>query len=227
MSLWDAGTINRFMQQGEDAFASTYRCIVSRVALSVIADTADYAIPDELIDIRRITWKGKQIHPLPKRYLNEFFQGTQFIEKGEPRWFIYNGITAKTIRLFPTPNETVTAVTTGLFDTEIKNRCIIEYFQLPDYATKVIPPFFRRRLLKSFILNRCFRIEGSGQNLKNAKYHGAKYEQLQGVYGTLLSELYTNARRLIVQSQMRFEAPFLGTPHLNYSKYGFSVDEGE
>lgn len=225
MSIWDAGTISRFSEQGEDAFASAHKCLISRVALNVVAATADYALPELLLDIRRVTWKGKKLWPLPKRYMNEFFQGSQFTSNGEPTYYLYNGITLNTIRLFPTPIENLASVTTGLFGTEIPNRCIIEYFQLPDHSVKVIPEFFRRRLLKSYTLAKCFQIEGRGQNLKNAKYHAAKYEELQQIYGNLLSELYNRARRLIMTGNAGIEAYPRGTPHLSYAKYGFSVGD--
>ena len=225
-NVWDAEVINRFLEQGEDTFVTEYPCLISRVALNVVADTADYSLPDLLHSIRRVTWKGKKLWPLPKRFQNEMFQGVQFTQKGEPDYYLYNGITSRTIRLFPTPNVSLASTTSNLFGSEIGNRCIIEYFQLSDHSSKVMPTFFRRRLLKSYILSKCFQVEGRGQNLKNAKYHEKKWEELSVVYGNLMSELYNRGRRLVVtQPFVRSGTP--GAPHYNYSKFGISVGEGE
>lgn len=225
-NIWDAEVINRFLETGEDTFVTTYPCLVSRVALEVTATVADYALPELLHDIRRVTWKGKKLYPLPKRLQNEIFQGTQFTQTGTPLYYLYNGITARTIRLYPTPNISLAATTSNLYGSEIGNRCIIEYFQLSDHSAKVIPTFFRRRLLKSYVLSKCFQIEGKGQNLKNAAYHKKKWEDLSIVYGSLMQELFNRARRLIVGSATtRVGTP--PAPHYNYAKYGISVGEGE
>lgn len=225
-SLWDAEVINRFLEQGEDTFVTDYPCLVSRVALDIVANTADYALPELLHSIRRVTWKGKKLFPLPKRFHDNIFQGVQFVQKGEPEYYLYNGISARTIRLFPTPNVNLASTTSNLFGSEIGNRCIIEYFQLADHSTKVIPTFFRRRLLKSFVLSKCFQIEGKGQNLKNAKYHEKKWKELSTVYGSLMNELFGRARRLVI-TQPHISSGTSGAPHLNYAKYGISVGEGE
>lgn len=227
MSIWDAGTITRFAEQAETLFATDYPCVVERVALNVVSGTASYALPELLLSIRRVTWKGRKLHPVPTRLMNEYFQGALSTQTGRPEYYLFNGISANTIKLFPTPNENVASVTTDLYGAEIKNRVIIEYYQLPDHASKTIPDFFRRRLIKAYTLQRCFAIEGKGQNLKNAKYHGQKFDSLKGAYGTLLNEIFNKPRRLILSGGVDFQGYIPPGPMYSLSRFGISVNEGE
>lgn len=227
MSIWDAGTITRFSEQAEDLFATDYPCIVNRVALAIVSGTASYALPELLLSIRRVTWKGLKIHPMPTRLMNDYFQGALNTQVGRPEYYLFNGISANTIKLFPTPNESIAATSTDLYGAAIKNKAIIEYYQLPDHSVKVIPPFFRRRLLKSYVLHRCFMIEGQGQNLKNSRYHGQKFESLKAAYGALLSEIFNKPRRLITTGGVTFQDRTPSSPMYSLSRFGTSVDEGE
>jgi hypothetical protein len=222
--LFDAGTVDRFFQDAEDEFAAEYPCIHTRVALSVTSGTATYELSDNVISIRRVTWKGKKLEPLPARQHREIFQNAA--QQGTPAWYVYNNIGLNKLKFFPIPNETISSTTNDLFGAEISSRVIIDYFRTPDYSTFVIPSYIRRRLLKTYTMKSCFRIEGTGQNMKNAQYFNDKWLALKERYKLLLGELHNKPRKLVLGS-MSGDGYFPGRPILPMNYLGTSCSAGE
>lgn len=222
--LFTSATITRLSNEGENNFAVDYPCILKRVALDITSGVHTYSLSDDVISIRRITYKGFKLDPLPHRNFREVFQSAT--QKGRPFWYIYNNIGINNIRLFPTPQDNVAAVTHDLYGSEIPNRCIVEYFQAPDFVVAVIPSYFRRRLLKNYILRGCFNIEGQGQNMGLSRYFKERWRFLKEQYGQLLCDLHNKPRKLIVNG-ITASYYFPGAPVLPMSRFGISVDDGE
>lgn len=222
--LFQTTTVDRFAAEGEQDFADDARCILARTALSIVANTHTYAVSDRTLSIRRITWKGKKLDPLPQRNFREVFQSATQV--GTPFWYVYNNIGLGQIRFFPTPPETIAAVTNDLYGSEIANRVIVDYFRTSNGTTFQIPLYIRRRLLKAYVLQGCFNLQGPGQNLKAAKYYSEKYKTLKDAYIQLLQELHSKPRKLVVNG---FTASnfFPAQPILPVSRYGQSVDIGD
>lgn len=224
MPIFDATTITRLSTEGENNFAVAYPCILKRISLATVSGTALITLPDDVKSIRRITWKGYKLDPLPSRNFHEVFQSAT--QQGRPFWYVFNNIGQNLIQLFPAPNESLTAGTTNLWGSEIPNRLIVEYFQTPDFVTAIIPSYFRRRLLKCYVLRGCFNIEGQGQNLKNANYFKQRWNMLTKLYGQLLDTLHNKPRKLVVQG-ISAAYYFPDRPLLPIDKFGISVDTGE
>jgi hypothetical protein len=221
--LWSSETIIRFSQEGENNFADVYPCILVRISLSTTRGVARYTLPENVRSIRRITWKGFKLDPLGQRNMREVFSYATQI--GKPYWYVFNNVGANIIQLFPIPDESITPSGKDLYSDAITTDVIIEYFALPDYATLVIPEYFRRRLLKTYVMNRCFAIEGAGQNLKNRDYFANRWNYLRDKYGQLMLEIHNKSRKLclngITSSQF-----FPATPVLPVSRFGIGIDDG-
>ncbi len=223
--LFSGNVVTRFSQQGDQDFAEECPCIHKRISLTITSNSHTYTLPDDVLSLRRVTWKGKKLDPLPHRGFREAFQAAT--QQGDPFWYIYNNIGLNQIRLFPTPNVSVAQATTDLYsEAAVMASVIVDYFQAPDFMNAVIPLYVRRRLLKSYALYGCFNIEGEGQNLKNAQYHLKKYQFLRVKYKLLLNELHNKPRKLVV-SGIQASNYFPGSPILPVSRYGQSVDRGE
>jgi hypothetical protein len=195
--VFDDETITRFAQQGEFQFASISDCIVDRLSLDIVNGTSIYTLPDYVLNIRRITWRGKKLDPISHR---KYRQGCYpSSAQSEPTEYIYNNIGQQKIQFFPTPAETIAAATTNLYGSSIGTSVILEFSRTPDFASFVIPLYFRRFLLKCYVMKMCFGIESRGQNLKSVQYFDAKWEQLVEAYETILDELY-NTPRMITAS---------------------------
>lgn len=220
MSVWDADTISRFAQQGEDLFAVTHKCIVQRVALSIVANTSEYTLSDSVIDIRKITWLGRRIDPIPFRQWKD--DDLPLNSTGRPDGYIYNNIGQQKIKFYPTPDTTIASTSSNLFGSEIANRVIVEYYSTPDYSTIIIPSFIRRRLIKCYVAKMCFSIESKGQNLKAARYFSDKWDHLMERYGQGLQDLINKPRRLIASSTPQNNR--IPRPRLNPSNFGVGVD---
>lgn len=222
--LFSDATINRFSQEGENAFAVEYPCILTRLALDITTGVAKYSIPDAVTSIRRVTWRGYKLDPLPDRAKRDVFNNATQV--GRPFWYVFNNVGLNKLQFFPIPDETIVATQVDLFGAGIRDNVVIEYFQAPNYTTKVIPTFIRKRLLKTYTLRGCFNVEGQGQSLKNAKYWKAKWVFLKDKYGNLLYELHNKPRKLVVNS-ITASYYFPGSPVLPIDRFGISVNTGE
>lgn len=222
---FDAATTLRFQNNAEDEFASQANCIVDRVALSIVSGTAIYNLPADCINIKRITYKGWKVFPLPHRDLRSSFQsGTQ---QSRPYWYIFNNIGQLQIRFFPVPAETVASVSgVTLWGSAIQARCIVEYFRLPDQVNFFIPAFFRSRLLTYYSNKRNFAMEGRTQDLKASSYWNNKFDNFKLIYMELLEDLNNKPRMLVSSNNNQRPYGYLPPPPiLPIDRFGYSVDE--
>lgn len=221
--LWDSTTIIRFSQEGENDFVEEYPCILTRMSLPLTQNVSTYTLPDDIRSIRRVTYLGFKLDPLGQRNMREVFNYATQV--GKPFWYVFNNIGANKIQFFPIPDQTINPSGGNLYSDAITTDLIIEYFKLPDFATFVIPPYFRRRLLKAYVLKNCFSIEGQGQNLKNRDYFAQRWDQLKQKYGQFLDEIHNKSRKLclngITSSQF-----FPHTPVLPVSRFGIGINDG-
>lgn len=198
MSIWSDDTINRFAEEAEMEIAARVECITKRVAIDVYSGRSVYLIPDEnLIDVKRVTWQGKKLEPRAFNSLLEYpilnpagtngafyfvaFYPTAFdsgdsdsTPEGTPYEYYYSGYGENFIKLFPTPSSNlICPANPDLFGADIGNACIVEYFAFPTVSgnTYRVPSYVLRRMVKSFVLMKCFSQEGIGQDLIAAKRH--------------------------------------------------------
>lgn len=250
-TLFNETTIQRFSNEGENNFSVENPCILKRISLATATSSAGtfdemtglfddatgdfddagsltytnpFTLPDDVLSIRRVTWRGYKLDPLPQRNFREVFQNAK--QTGRPFWYVFNNVGQNLIQLFPAPNEYLPAYTSGLYGSNIANAFIVEYFQAPDYATAIIPNYFRRRLLKTYVLRGCFNIEGQGQNRKASQYFKERWRFLKDLYGGLLGELHNKPRKLVVNG-ISSSYYFPGTPIRPIGRFGTSVDAGE
>lgn len=221
--LWDSTTIQRFSTEAENTFAEDFPCILVRMSLPVIANQSTYTLPDNVRSIRRITWQGFKLDPLGQRNMREVFQYASQV--GKPFWYVFNNIGANNIQFFPIPNATINPSGGDLWSDAIVTDVIVEYFMLPDYATNIIPTYFRRRLLKTYVLKQCFGIEWQGQNIKNRDYFTQRWEYLKEKYGEFLAEIHNKSRKLCLNGITSYQF-FPGSPLLPVSRYGIGIDDG-
>lgn len=225
-NLWSAATITRFSQQAENIFAREVPCIIDRKSIAIVSGTHTYTLDSSVIDIRKVTWKGTKLDPA---HFRDFVDSNLSITRtGTPTDYIFNNIGQNQIRFFPIPNVSISSTSSNLFGSAIPDRVIYEFYRMPDYSTYIIPDFFRRRLIKAYVLSQCYAIEGKGQDLKAAKYWENKWNYLKEVYSSLLDELINSPRRIIVgPGGMRFSRDGMLSKANLSSDFGIGVREGE
>jgi hypothetical protein len=119
-----------------------------------------------------------------------------------PEFWGFSGYEENTIQLFPTPNETLPATASArLWDTEIPNRCILEYRVIPG-ATDDLRPVYRliRMIIRDYVLARAFSIEGKGQQLDVAQHCEKRFQLKLQLYTSMMTGVYvSNNSRMAAQ----------------------------
>lgn len=223
MSIWDSSTITRLAQEAEDHFAHDYPCILTRISLTIQSGVKLYSLSDNVLSIRRITWHGTKLDPLTQRNQREVFQYAS--QQGKPFWYVFNNIGANNIQFFPIPNANINPSGNNLYSDAISTDVIVEYFRTPDYTLNTIPVYFRRRLLKAYVLKNAFLMENQGQNLKNVDYFDKKWNMLKNKYGTFLNQIHGKSRKLCLNG-ITSNQFFPGQPLLPVARFGIGIDDG-
>jgi len=225
MSLFSSEQINRYVLQGEQLFTNEFRCITDRLAIEVVSGTSLYTLPDNVIDIRRITYRGSKIDPISHRDMREYLDGLS--SSGTPQNYIFNNVGQSTIKLFPTPAETLGTIQVDLFNPEIvRVQCIVEFWTVADGIGYKLPEYIRRRLLKPYVLKSLFLAEGKGQNVKAAAYWAKKWAALKSIYGIQLEDQLNIPRRLMANGSFQSRS-YLAQPVLPLSMRGTGMNPGE
>lgn len=226
MSLFSSEQLARFEEQGEESFHNECHCLIDRIALPIEENESLYTLPNEVVDIRRVTYRGIRIYPISHRSMRKYFDGIN--PTGTPTNYIYDNNGELVIKLFPTPAETIAPVQANLMSRDvIQTQCIVEYYLMPDGVGFKLPSFIRRRLLKAYVLKCAFSVEGKGQNLKAAKYWSDKWDYMMEAYCSAVRGLISTPRKLIASNldydlvkQLRVPRPVLPM-----SMIGLDVDD--
>ncbi len=192
MSIWSNATITRFTEDSEVYIAKELKCIIARYSIPVVQGTPIYILPDDVLSLRRVTWLGKKVDPIPARYFHDI---NTINSQSEPLFYIFNQQGQNSIRFHPVPHLTVPQLTTGLFGINIGTAAIVEYYQIPNGYTSTIPAYIRKRLIKYYVMEHCFQQEGPGQNLKAALKMKSRFD----MYLKIFKKIYTS--HFLIQTQ--------------------------
>lgn len=227
MPVFDSPTLARFFNQGEVILSQEKSFLFDRYSPALIGNQGTYVLPDYIKSIRRVTFNGMKLDPLPARTFREVFQSATQV--GNPFWYIYNNIGLNTIQFFPCPEQNVGAgidLWNEAGTNSFKTCLIIEHARISDNVNFVIPPYFRRQLLKQWTARQCFGIEGPGQNLKLSTYFDQQWEFRKKQFFDYLDDIHNKSRRLVV-SEIVSSNYFPASPVLPIANYGVAVEEGE
>lgn len=201
MELTDA-QITQYAQQGETELAKESRLIVVRIVLDIKANTSEYVLPDSLISIKQITYKGFPLEPYGMQGLvsSGTYPGNTVM--GRPLNYVYSGKGFNLIKLVPTPNETL-APTPGEDPwsvSVIQNKVVMEYISIPIFTTTTtrIPSHLRRLKVKDYVLYRAYQKQGKMFDQKAAAYFKNKFKRDESSMRALVEE-YTKCIELILQ----------------------------
>ena len=191
-TIWSDSYLQQLINDAETDLVNKVTPIFERVSLSVTSGTGIYTLPNYIIKILQVTWKGsilENITPDDLRNLDQKFR----INTGDPVGWSWSQDGYKTIRFFPICNETVGADNTNIYGSDIANRVILSYFRTPDTTQSnfQIPGYMGRRAVKPYVLWKAFKVEGVGQNAAASKYFQAKYKQMVGMYMSIKRNYYS------------------------------------
>lgn len=222
MPIFNSTDIERFYLQGESEISTEKSFLVDRYSIPIVAGTSTYTIPDYAFSIRRITYLGWLLDPLPANLYREAFQSQP--SQAQPFWYIFNNIGLSKVQLFPIPGANL-AAGVNLWSTDIPTSCIVEFWRAADGATWVLPTWAKRRLLKAYVAFRAYSKDGIGNNMKLAQYYEQKWKLNKMQFASVLDYLHSISRKLVLSEGFRSLA-FPGQPVLPIGQFGISVDEG-
>ncbi len=225
MPVFDSTTLARFYHEGENVFSDSTPFLVDRRALSIVANTSTYVLPDFVRSIRRVTWQGHKLDPLTRRNQRDIFQAAD--QQSRPFWYVFNNIGLNKISLFPIPNQVLAIPGTDLWKSAaISAGCIVEFYRVTDNINFVLPPYIKRQLLKQYTAMRAFSVDSSGINMKLVDYFTKRWNLRAEEFTGLLDELHSKPRKLVV-SDIVGSNYFPASPLLPINRFGISVDVGE
>ena len=222
MPLFNSATLNRIVNQGEINISVEKPFLVDRFEPTIVSGTPLYTLPDYVTSIRRVTYLGFGLDPLPQRNFREVFQNGNQI--GKPFWYIFDNQVQNTIRLFPAPPDNIAAgVDPWLAD--IPTKCIIEFYRVSDNSSFVLPSYVKRQLLKQYAAQQLYKMEGAGQNKKLSQYFTSKYDMFKKGFIEHLDYLHNRPRKFVV-NEIVSSNYFPAQPILPIDMFGTGVDEG-
>ena len=236
--LWSDTYISALAQEGEEKISLYVNCIVDRFALGTFEGVPNYTLPDYVIGIRRIIWKGlkidfltalqwRQMFPFSGGYSTEgAFESSAFSfhafntagkftdtsNMGPPLFYGFQGSNRESLSFFPTPSEGVSISGGDLYGVGIETDVIVECYRLSD-ETHSIPSFARRQLVKNYVLYKAFAKEGDSQNLKVSNYFKKKFEFGLAVFRQNHNRIFSPKIR-VLEEQIGANYYEMGRPQL-------------
>ena len=175
--------LERFYQEGESRLAN-YGIIKDRLALSITAGIGEYTLPSYVHEIVSITNKGIQLNPFSGQQMIWSGSSPVGVISGDPRDYVYSYKGVGVIRLYPTPNISIAAPTTDLWETAaISTGMIVEFTRSPDFAstTNRVPAAIRDMFLDDYVYYRGYGIESKELDLNASNF-------FKGMWGNNVSD---------------------------------------
>lgn len=186
--------LNELASAGEIELTTDVMCLWNRFSLAVTSGISTYTLPEGLLSIIDIRWKGKKIYPWSHKLAYELGMDTEPNDSasGQPFWYQTTGYGVGEINFFPTPNETITADDSNLNNTTgIRERVIVTCYRVadPSGTTFRLPDYLRRRINKYYINYRKYSREGQGQDTDVAAYFYERYQNAKAHLNQVMQEI--------------------------------------
>jgi hypothetical protein len=248
--IWTKEYLDRVQREGEEEIARETKCLIDRISLTTSIDQFEFTLPDYVIDVRKVYWKGIRLNPVSgmefqiagydiRTWQEGSFNGEAFTDAfnlgifkvdhisgysgsgGRPYDYFYYGFGENIIRLYPGSNENLIAYPDGLWSNNLGQALIVEFYRTADGEVWKIPDYFRRRTIKSYVLWKAFSQEGAGQNLKAAQYYKARYLLLLARAKTLVNNVHRSYKRVAPSEEYNAEENRTGRYYNFEGDYGY------
>ena len=229
--LWTNEYLNDLALEAEIAITNETPCIIDRLSLQVMEGVSEYQLPDYVDNIRRVFYKGFRLDPLPSMgfdwfdrsedgafaphaFTDAFFirgggaTSTTGANRGRPWNYYYSTFGENVIRFDPGINEDVAQYPDGLYDINIANAVIVEFYRIANGADFKVPPYVRKRTIKAYVMWKAFEREGDGQNLQASAYWQKRYAILTSKCTAILNNVY----RAAIPARDAIAGRYLTTP---------------
>lgn len=174
--LWSDAQIARYLTEGQ--FDSLNAAYWNFFRFGQQVDTAGFtSLSPTVQEISRMTYQGYVIDPLTRPQLDRL-SPTWFQQTSRPLYYSIEYLGIKGFQLYPRPGSTYgTSVMDTYLSSDVPDNFIISCYLILDETNQSIqlPDWIGRKLLKLYVLYKCFTQEGPGQDLKVGLYYKQRY----------------------------------------------------
>lgn len=222
--IYNSSDEDYYIEQAETEICNEFSFIVDRYVLAITQNEYLYELPDYVTNIRRLTYRGRKLNPYSGT--EQILSGStpQRYSQGEPREYIYNFLGKKTIRLFPTPAETLSGTGDGWSGSVIREKCVIEFFRTPSTSDEYlrIPSWIRTQLCEDYAILQLAKMDNAGYDLKTVKRYEGKWQQTKENIAKIKSLMFRcMPRSMIPATELIRRSP--GRPQLPWN-FGRTVE---
>lgn len=186
--------ITSFAHQAEIQLTAESDSLVDRYAVPIISGQTEYQLPTRIIDVRRITYRGKKLDPFSGQDLIWSGSTPNTPAQGIPKFYTYSYKGYPVIKLYPAPSENLPTPVDSLWTVEgIRNSLCVEFVSEPDFTSGSdlrIPSTIRRQYVKDFVMYRCFKREGKGMDPRAATYFKMKFEMDKAEHREISAQIF-------------------------------------
>lgn len=195
MSEFSDSQISEMAQRAETIISDKIRGIVERYSVAVTEGIPEYSLPNNIIEVTRVLWKGKVIE-FQRTTSDLILSGSTPLKptEGTPVEYFVTYVGVPVLKLYPSPNETLSKGTGDLWAPSVTATCLtIEATVVPDFTSETIriPSYIRRQYVKDYVSYRLLKREGKLMDPNAAQYFQNKFDsdlsQLMMVKSQLMS----------------------------------------
>jgi len=247
--IWTSQYLNELALEAEIQIAEEIPCIYDRYSFLVEQGISEYQLPEYVVNIIKITYKRVRLDPVSQyEYPDWIFTLDESIEgafefsaftdafnigdvlignpQGKPERYFYSTFGENKLVLHPTPNENLAALSGDIWNSNLEDGIVVEFYRVPDGINWKLPHYIRRRSIKSYVMWKAFAKEGDGQNLKASKYWEAKYILLLQRAKLIISRIH-QAETKTRSDAVMYQRGIIARPKLPWNWNVVTVDEYE
>lgn len=205
MSYWSDSTLLAALQEAEAQIVQDVPTLVERYAPNIYTGVGTYQLPNYVMTIRKVMWKGFQLDPAKFAHVISSDSSPINNVSGRPREYVIDGYGSNVLKLFPNPNETLAGTDVDLWGANIPEKCIVEYYRAVDTTSTTLrlPATIRDILTFPYALSKLFAREGIYQDMQAAEYYQKQYQQMLELYKETIRELWAAWPKILTNEPSR------------------------
>lgn len=200
--------IDRFIGQSAIDIANKLGYCTFRSSIEIVKGTGTYSLDSAVKDMQRITWNGFKMEPKSQKQLS-MLSPVYRTSTSRPFYYSIGSDGYLVLRVFPVPSLNLHQVNDELLNTEdgIGNGLIVSATQnsdeFPRNITYPFPAYIGLKLIKDYVLWRCFEVDGAGQDLKASSYFEQKYNSKVEFYKDIVMKTFLPTTRQLSDSMIQ------------------------
>lgn len=201
MPIWTDQQIATWSQEAENDICLRLNLIIDRIGLATSNGQSIFNLPSYLNSIRSVLFQGFKLDPASfLEVVNSISSPGAVISSSRPLSYAYDGFGTNTIKIYPAVGVATSAPSGDLFNaTNIATGLVIELYRAPDFSTSYnrVPVWFRRVIVKAYVLMRALQQEGPGQDLSGAAYFEEEYMELLQILKSVNGTVFLSKQQIL------------------------------